>query len=76
MARGFGATDGVGSTDRIDTGLTGQSAQRTYAFRCKANGLGGSSFGRILATDSLAEYISMDAGTSRIMYSRMWSSTQ
>lgn len=74
MAIGFGATDGVGSTDRLDTGLIGQSAQRTFAFRCKYNGNGGGGFGRAISTDSLTEFISAGLGGG-IGYGRLWSST-
>lgn len=74
MAIGFGVTDGVAATDRIDTGLTGQSAQRTYAFRCKYNSAGGGGFGRIFTTDNLSEFISL--GFGGLGFARRWSGVQ
>jgi hypothetical protein len=47
MARGFGATLGAGTTDRIASALAAHATQRSYAIRSLKNGDGGGSQGRL-----------------------------
>jgi hypothetical protein len=47
VARGFGATFGSGSTDRIATSKTDHATQRTWGIWAYRNGLGGGSVGRV-----------------------------
>lgn len=47
MARGFGATLGVGATDKMASALTTYPAQRSYFIRANRNGDGGASLGRM-----------------------------
>jgi hypothetical protein len=55
MARGFGATHGSGSTDKIQSALTSHATQRTYAVWTYRAGSGGGNLGRIFAKRTGAE---------------------
>lgn len=46
--RGFGATDGAGTTDKILTNVSGNHGPRTYFVVAKLNGWGGSGLGRFI----------------------------
>jgi len=73
MAIGFGTTDGTSGTDVLDTGFTGFSAQRTWAFRCRFRSGGiGTSLGRIWASPTPDEFFAMNGG--RITFFRAWGS--
>ncbi len=49
MARGFGATLGVGTTDDLTTGLTSDNTTRSISLWTNRNGAGGSSGGRLFS---------------------------
>ena len=71
LVRGFGATLGAGTTDRIETPIRSGNAQRSYFARVFANGPGSSNFGRIFNVGSSAAlpFISFDgSGTSKILF--------
>jgi hypothetical protein len=62
VAAGFGATFGAGTTDRMTTPLTGAfpATGRSYFFRARRNGAGGSSLGRLFDKTS--------GGSGQMMY--------
>lgn len=51
MAIGFGTGEGVGTTDRIQTPLTGTSSERTFAIWAYRTGAGGNNIGRMIYKD-------------------------
>lgn len=55
MARGFGATHGGGTSDRIESALTAHANQRTYALWTYRAGAGGGSLGRMIDKRSGAD---------------------
>jgi hypothetical protein len=78
MARGFGATDGVGSTDVIDTGVSQHAAQRTYAVRWLAHSNGPGAVARLINKDTAGTivetmFIQNNAGNEIIAFRRQYS---
>lgn len=75
MGIGFGATSGVGSTDKITTSLTGQSTLRTFAFRFLYNGSGGNGLGRLfdVGNNNCEQFY---ANQGNLSYGRWWSGSQ
>lgn len=80
MARGFGSTDGVGTTDKITTALTSHATQRSYFLWTYRHGDGGGSgFGRMfdkLTAGSTVELLFNDGFNTpfnRYFYQRNWS---
>lgn len=51
-ARGFGATLGVSTTDKVVTGLTANSTQRTWQFWANRNGDGGGTIGAMMVKNN------------------------
>jgi len=74
MARGFGSTRGVGSTDAIvaTVNLTPSARIAVFAFALR-NGNGGGGFGRIceIGASNCAFYY--DSGTSELLFQYLWS---
>lgn len=73
LARGFGTTVGVASTDRVLTTLSGTVASRTIIVRYVRAGAGGGSAGRVF--DNTQEQVNYSDGTSLLSFSRDFSTT-
>lgn len=77
MARGFGATYGVGPTDSIEIPYSTHGTQRTYAAWCYRNGAGGGNLGRIFdkrTSGAESELVHFYETESRFKFLRLWSS--
>jgi len=75
--RGFGSTDGAGTTDKVLTDIVGTQGPRTYFVLAKLNGWGGGNLGRFFeGTTSSKElfYINNAAGNGGLIYWRQFSS--
>jgi len=76
MSRGFGATLGAGTTDKITTTLTTHATQRSYSLWFWLNGTGGGGLGRLfdkcVATNS--EFLLHNE--TAIAYERVWSGAE
>ena len=75
MARGFGATDGVGSTDKIVSALASSGTLRSYGGWVYLTGAGGGNNGRLLAKDTsavLEDLVYADVGGTFTFF-RAWS---
>lgn len=75
MARGFGATQGVASTDLITTALSSGAVQKTWATWLYFVGPGGGNVGRIFAKNDAVcvEDLLWDSGASHFTFFRTWS---
>jgi len=75
LGRGFGSTDGAGTSDRVVTGAAGASLKRSYFVLAKINGWGGGNFGRFFedATGNELFYVSSGSG---LVYWREFSGGQ
>jgi hypothetical protein len=75
MARGFGATRGSASTDRIATALTSHSSTRTFAFWLKVNSY--TDLMRIFAKHNATEVerLAYEAGLGNLAYTRFRTGT-
>ena len=74
--RGFGSTDGAGTTDKVLTDIVGTQGPRTYFVLAKLNGWGGGNLGRFFdGTTSSKElfYINNAAGNGGLIYWRQFS---
>lgn len=74
--RGFGSTDGAGTTDKVLTDIVGTQGPRTYFVLAKLNGWGGGNFGRFFdGTTSSQElfYLNNAAGNGGLIYWRQFS---
>lgn len=75
-ARGYGSTDGVGSTDRTTLGYTGNPTQIAVSVILYENGYGGGNFGRFLEQDGGSSVVwSTDQGNTAHQILRDHSST-
>jgi len=73
--RGFGSTDGAGTTDKVLTDIVGTQGPRTYFVLAKLNGWGGGNFGRLIDGTTVNQelfYIS-SAGNGGLIYYRTFS---
>ena len=73
--RGFGSTDGAGTTDKVLTDIVGTQGPRTYFVLAKLNGWGGGNFGRFIDGTTLTQelfYVS-NAGNGGLIYYRSFS---
>lgn len=71
---GFGSVDGVGTTDKIATSLSGSSGKRSYFVLAKLNGWGGGNFGRLFDSSGQEQfYVSSSNG---LVYVRAYGSGQ
>ena len=73
--RGFGSTDGVGTTDKVLTDIVGTQGPRTYFVLAKLNGWGGGNFGRFFEGTTASQelfYVS-NAGNGGLLYWRQFS---
>lgn len=73
MARGFGTTYGVGTTDTIASGFSSVTARRTYLIRYRRSGAGGGSFGRLF--DAGGDLLTVDAAGNFVQFNRAFSTT-
>lgn len=69
VGRGFGSTLGVGTSDRVTTGITDHADERTWVIRANRNGSGGSSLPRLFDKGGV-EIIYLDVGGSNIVIQR------
>jgi hypothetical protein len=78
MARGFGATLGVGATDKVVSALATMSAQRSYAIRVLKNGDGAASNGHIFRQDNAIASLTdlFDYQTNTFRYASPWTTTE
>lgn len=74
LARGFGSTVGVGTTDKVQTSLTTHPVLRTYVMRARRDGTGGGGLGRYFATNS-NHHIFVGGSGATIDYQRPWSAS-
>lgn len=73
LGRGFGSTNGAGTTDRVVTSLAGGSGKRSYFILAKINGFGGGSKGRLFeGINTLGETLYVDT-TYGLIYWRDFS---
>jgi hypothetical protein len=72
MARGFGATRGVASTDRLVTNVNPVAGNRTIFIVSKRNGGGGGGFGRYWDTvvSTVQDALFHDEASGRVFYQR------
>ena len=71
MAIGFGIVAGTATTDRLNTGLIGDSPQRTWAFRVNLrNASSGGGFPRIFSSQTNEVIITLQSG--QFSFGRQW----
>jgi hypothetical protein len=77
VARGFGATYGTTTTDKIVSGLTAHATLRTYSIWVFRNGNGGGNLGRMVdkrtGADGHTEMLNFEIVAVAYQYSRQWS---
>ena len=73
--RGFGSTDGAGTTDKVLTDIVGTQGPRTYFVLAKLNGFGGGNLGRFFdgTTTSQELFYVSNAGNGGLIYWRQFS---
>ena len=73
--RGFGSTDGAGTTDKVLTDIVGTQGPRTYFVLAKLNGWGGGNYGRFIdgTTSSQELFYVSNAGNGGLIYYRTFS---
>ena len=76
--RGFGSTDGAGTTDKVLTDIVGTQGPRTYFVLAKLNGWGGGNLGRFFdgTTSSQELFYVSNAGNGGLIYWRQFSGGQ
>lgn len=74
MARGFGATLGVGTTDKVTLSLATGATQRSYACWVNQHGTGGGGFGRVWESATSLDVVAQDT-TTLWQFLRVWSGT-
>lgn len=76
MARGFGATLGAGTTDKLKSSITAHNSLRSYGIWTYRNGEGGGGFGSMFRKRDSGETVDMEdlriSDTSNYSYQRRW----
>lgn len=74
MARGFGSTDGAGTTDKIVTNYTACHTLNTWSVQFWLTGAGGGGFGRLFDKGNPLNLL-YDNAAGKISFGRLWTTT-